>query len=397
MQSLASIWRYTPPWWLPGGHAQTIWSARKARHWSGQSDKLRHYLGRASESAEGGVIAGWRELPVPTELRGAFPQWRRERWETPDRDFIDVDFLTSQSASVEAIKKAPVIVLFHGLEGSRHSHYVHALAHVCADRGWRLILPHFRGCSGELNLAPRAYHSGDHEEVDWILRRAASVHPGVPMVAAGVSLGGNALLRWAGEIGEEAGRVVRSVAAICPPLDLVASGQAIGKGLNRLFYTRLFLASMKPKARAKWVQYPGLFNLDAAMDAKTLLEFDNAFTAPVHGFKHVLDYWSQASAKPHLKAVTIPALIINPKNDPFIPPSSLPIQAEVADTVTLWQPSAGGHVGFTESGLTSGPPGHIGGLPNALLDWLGQHLSLSITPTRLTPTDAQPPTSTRYG
>ena len=382
MRAMDSVWRYSPPWWLRGAHAQTIWSARLARHWQDQPAPLRTYLGRASASTEGGVIAGWRVPPVPADLMDTIPHWERERWQTPDSDFIDVDHLVMPPLPKDMGKKAPLVVLFHGLEGSRHSHYVHAMAHACQTRGWQLMLPHFRGCSGEINLAPRAYHSGDFEEIDWILRRAANLHPGVPVVAVGVSLGGNALLRWAGELGEAAGRVVRSVAAICPPLDLVASGQAIGRGINRVLYTRMFLASMKPKARAKWVQYPELFNLDAAMDAKTILEFDNAFTAPVHGFKHVLDYWSRASAKPHLKNVAIPALVINSKNDPFIPFESIPIQAEVADAITLWQPAGGGHVGFTQAGITSRPPGHISGLPRAVLDWLAANMSLSVAPTQ---------------
>jgi uncharacterized protein len=384
MLTLQSNWRYSPPWWLRGGHAQTIWSARVARHWPAQSGKLYQHLSRAGRSTDGGVISGWREPPLPTEFAALVPHWRRERWTTPDEDFIDVDYLLSTGAALaepSTHKKTPIVVMFHGLEGSRHSHYAYALAHACSARGWGLVIPHFRGCSGELNLGPRAYHSGDYAEIDWVLRRVANEHPGVPIVALGYSLGGNALMRWAGEFGVEAGRVVRSVASVCAPLDLVASGQAIGKGVNKLLYTRMFLASMQPKAKAKWAQYPNLFNLDAALDARTILEFDNAFTAPVHGFKHVLDYWSRASAKPHMRSIAVPSLVINAKNDPFVPIASVPNQSEVADAVTVLHTEEGGHVGFAQPIASRKPPGHIAALPNALLDWFSEHLSLSITPT----------------
>jgi uncharacterized protein len=145
------------PFWLPGGNLQTIWSAKLAK--------------RFVEAA---------------------PVWRRERWTTPDADFVDVDFLQAQSKP-----NAPLLVLFHGLEGSSASHYAQAMAHVCKNAGVALAVPHFRGCSGDLNRAPRAYHSGDWEEIDWMLRRFAGFN--TQIYAVGVSLGGNALMRWAGE------------------------------------------------------------------------------------------------------------------------------------------------------------------------------------------------------
>jgi hypothetical protein len=319
---------YPAPAWLPGGHAQTIWSALYAR---------RH----------------WRPL-LPKQ---------RERWTTPDGDFIDVD---RQQASRE---DRPLIVLFHGLEGCSSSHYAQAFADWAAAHDLNFALPHFRGCSGELNQAPRAYHSGDHEEIDWILQRFRLQHQqqgGRTMIAAGVSLGGNALMRWAAEQGLHAAQKADAVASICSPLDLMQSGLAIGRGLNRQIYTRMFLRSMKPKALLKWAQHPGLFDRKKLMQARDLYEFDNVFTAPLHGFKDTDDYWTRASAKPLMRHIRLPALALNARNDPFVPASSLPQPHEVSSSVTLWQPEGGGHVGFAQ-----GPwPGHVCGLPDAVGGWL---------------------------
>lgn len=308
------------PVWLPGGNLQTIWPALFARR------------------------------PAP-------PALRRERWTTPDGDFIDVDFAA-------AAPGAPALVLFHGLEGSSASHYAQAFAAEAAVRGWSFAIPHFRGCSGEINLAPRAYHSGDHEEIGWILARLRQ-RWGVPLFAAGVSLGGNALLRWAGEAGDRAAAITAAVAAISSPLDLAAAGAAIDRGFNRLAFARMFLATMKPKALRKWQQHPGLFDRDRVLAARTLFEFDDAFTAPLHGFAGTVDYWARASAKPHLARIRVPALALNARNDPFVPAASLPTAAEAGRHVTLWQPEQGGHCGFPAGRF----PGHVQAMPAAVCDW----------------------------
>jgi len=331
--------QYRAPWWLPGGQLQTLWPALYART---------HPL--ASSAA----------------------LFQRERWSTPDSDFVDVDFLqTAPLAAAGAAQPRPMLVLFHGLEGSSASHYAQAFASWAEQSQVDLAIPHFRGCSGELNLAPRAYHSGDHVEIDWILQRLARRQgPAVSMVAAGVSLGGNALMRWAGEQGTAAARTVKAVASICAPLDLAASGQAIGRGFNRQVYTRMFLRSMKPKAMAKWRQFPGLFDAKRMNAATDLYEFDNVFTAPLHGFTDTRDYWAQASALPHLPHIQIPALALNARNDPFIPVRSLPAVHQVSRHVTLWQPAHGGHVGFA-----SGPaPGELSQMPQAVGGWLMEQL-----------------------
>ncbi len=299
---------------------------------------------------------------------GAAPRWQRERWATPDGDFVEVDHLLAPTTP-----EAPCLVLFHGLEGSLQSHYAQALAHVARQRGWPLVLPHFRGCGGAINHGPRAYHSGDFAEIDWMLRRVRQLHPGRPLYALGVSLGGNALLRWAGEAGQAALEVVRAVAAVSAPLDVAAAGHAMDRGVNRWLYVRRFLHTMRAKARAKWRQYPGLFDLEAALRARTLYAFDDAFTAPLHGFAGVDDYWQRASALPGLQAVQVPALLLNARNDPFVPAASLPTCQQVSAAVTLWQPAWGGHVGF--AGPLDGRARwrlQIWAWPERVLDWLHQ-------------------------
>jgi predicted alpha/beta-fold hydrolase len=323
---------YAAPRWLPGGNLQTIWAAL--------------YAQRAKSGP---------------------PTYRRERWDTPDGDFVDVDFVDAP-AQVPASSSRPLLVLFHGLEGSSRSHYAEAFAAFAAARGMAFAVPHFRGCSGELNRAPRAYHSGDFEEIGWILSRMQA-RQGTPVLAVGVSLGGNALMRWAAEAGSTAAALARAVASVSAPLDLAAGGAAIGRGFNRLVYTRMFLATMKPKALAKLAQYPGLFDRERLLAVRDLHAFDNVFTAPLHGFRNTEDYWSRASARPHLGSIRIPTLVVNARNDPFVPAYSLPREEEVGTQVTLWQPSQGGHVGFP-FGL---PPGHVRGMPEQVGGWLLRH------------------------
>jgi predicted alpha/beta-fold hydrolase len=324
------IWNYHAPWWLPGGNAQTIYAAKVARCYP-----------------------------------GAPPCWTRERWDTPDGDFIDVDW---RADAIPLADDAPLLVMFHGLEGSSSSHYAQAFAAEAQQRGWRMAIPHFRGCSGEINWAPRAYHSGDFEEIAWILTRMRDQHQG-SMYAVGISLGGNALMRWAGEMGEAARGVVDGIAAVCSPIDLTASGNAIDSGFNKAIYARMFLASMKPRAMEKLRQFPGLFDPQELLSAQTLYAFDDVFTAPLHGFKNTDDYWDRASAKPGLSRVRVPALVLNARNDPFIPASSLPRQGQVSDCVTLWQPNAGGHVGFASGRF----PADLKEMPWAVTEWMTQH------------------------
>lgn len=285
---------YQAPWWLPGGHLQTIYGA----------------LGPAPRVA-----------------------WRRERWDTPDGDFIDLDWAGGE--------RGPLVVLFHGLEGGSGSHYARKLAFEAGRLGWRCVVPHFRGCSGEPNRLARAYHSGDSDEVDWIVRRLA------PDFAAGVSLGGNALLKWLGERGAQARALLRRAAAACAPLDLAASGHAVDRGLNRVLYARHFLVTMKAKARAKAASHRLSLDLARLARARTLYEFDDLVTAPLHGFRDADDYWARASSSPWLEHVRVPTLVVNARNDPFLPAAALEAATRRASRdVVLEFPATGGHAAF---------------------------------------------------
>ena len=306
---------YRAPWWLPGGHAQTLYGTLFAHTKVG---------------------------------------WERERWDTPDGDFIDVDRLPGAAG-------APLVVLFHGLEGGSGSHYARALARELARRGWRGAVAHFRGCSGEPNRLRRAYHSGDADEIGWILRRMRAESQAGSLFAAGVSLGGNAMLKWLG--GDAAApQVVTAAAAVSAPVDLMAAGDALGRGFN-LVYTRAFLATMRRKAEEKLARFPGLFDARAMRSARTLRAFDDVVTAPLHGFRDTDDYWTRASAKPVLARIRVPTLVLNARNDPFLPAAALPGPAEVSDAVRLEFPEEGGHAAFV-----SGPfPGDI--------DWMPQRIT----------------------
>jgi predicted alpha/beta-fold hydrolase len=336
----SELLHYRAPAWLPGGHLQTIYPAT--------------------------AIA---KPPV---------SFRRERWDTPcGQDFIDVDLVDRTPGT----PGAPCVMLFHGLEGSSNSHYARALMAAVQARGWHGAIPHFRGCSGEANLAPRFYHSGDAEELDWIIRRLRPRYPG-PFYIAGVSLGGNALLRWLGEQ-QRGAEIIEAAVSVSAPLDLAAGGAALSRGLNRI-YTRMFLDTLKPKALAKLERFPGLFDRERLLAARDLYSFDNVVTAPLHGYRDTDDYWHRASAKHVLHDITVPTLVLNARNDPFLPGQFLPTDA--AKAVTLQYTATGGHVGFP-----TGPfPGRIDWLARRILHFFdGAHARADMPATM--------PSSAHYG
>ena len=316
---------YRAPWWLPGGHLQTIY-------------------------------------PYLLLKRRAQP-YRRERWDTPDGDFIDLDWTDS------GVDRTPLVALFHGLEGGSTSHYATALMAAVARRRWRGVVIHFRGCSGEPNRLPRAYHSGDADEIDWVLRRLRGLDPSSPMFAAGVSLGGNALLKWLGREQVFAGAIIDAAAAVSAPIDLMTAGDLLGAGLNRL-YGNHFLHTLKAKSLKKLERFPALYDADIVRNARTLRAFDNVVTAPLHGFRDTDDYWTRASSKSDLDKIAVPTLIVHARNDPFLPGRYLPAASEVSASVTLDYPAGGGHTGFA-----SGPfPGNLDWLPARLLDFFTEKI-----------------------
>lgn len=310
---------YGAPAWLPGGHSQTIY---------------------------------------PVLIRRPLVGYRRQRSETPDGDFIDFDWV----GDPEAAATTPVVVLFHGLEGNSSSHYALSLMTHLLSIGWRGVVPHFRGCSGEPNRRPRAYHSGDHTEVAWMLATIRAQAPAAPLFAAGVSLGGSALVNWLGREGPRAGALLHAAAAVSTPLDLAAAGFAIDQGFNRI-YSRHFLRTLVPKARAMARRFPGTLDLAVIGRVDSMYGFDDAVTAPLHGFSGADDYWSRASSKPWLKAVAVPTLVLNARNDPFIPAASLPDRQGVSGAIELEQPDDGGHCGF----LGQPFPGRFEWLPRRLV------------------------------
>ncbi len=310
---------YQSPWWLPGGHLQTIYASLRP--------------------------------PRPVVLR-------RERWDTPDGDFIDVDF-----AGDPAVRR--LLVLFHGLEGGSDSHYARAISAHAAAAGFLVAMPHWRGCSGESNKKARAYHSGDSDEVDWIVKKL--VDYGKESFAIGVSLGGNALLKWLGERGAAAAALVRRAAAVSAPIDVAAAGRALDRGINRLLYTRVFLSTLRPKSLKKLEAFPGLFDAARVRAARSFREFDDLVTAPLHGFRGVDHYWTSASSGPYLEGIRVPTLLLNARNDPFLPEQDLLAATRKTSQSTMLEfPRSGGHVGFL-----GGPfPGRHDWLPQRLLHFL---------------------------
>ncbi len=312
---------YRPPAWMRGPHLQTVWPALSVR----AAPRIRY---------------------------------RRERWQTPDHDFIDLDWTTDTSAGPPG--DGPLVVLFHGLEGSAESHYARALMAEVAAAGWRGVVVHWRGCGGEPNLLARSYHSGDSDEIDWIVRRLE------PDFVAGVSLGANALLKWLGTPGSWT-RTVRAAAGVSAPQDLEASARALSRGVNR-FYCEHFFATMKRKSILKLDRFPDLYDRRKVLEARTFFDFDDVVTAPLHGFKGAADYWTRSSCKQFLRHIAVPTLVLNARNDPFLPESALATTWQVSEPVTLEYPAEGGHVGFVDRRLGTS------WLPRRLMAFFEQHL-----------------------
>ncbi len=317
---------YLAPKWLPGGHLQTI------------------------------IPSLFAKIPEVN--------YRRERWELADGDFIDTDWALPADKS-KTLDTRPLVVLFHGLEGSSESHYAMAVMRAVLDKGWSGVVIHFRGCSGEVNRLPRFYYAGESAEMQSMLSRLAASANNRPIYAVGFSLGGNALLKWMGEYAEQAHKLVTKAAAISAPLDLAASAITLDQGLNRLIYTPMFVSSLKKKALALSERYPGLLNVKQVKAARTIHDIDNAVTAVLYGAKNAQDYYAKNSARPWLNKIPLPTLILNARNDPFLPEQFLPDLAEVSAKVQLEYPRHGGHVGFA----TAPFPGHVNWLPKRLLQF----------------------------
>lgn len=306
---------FRPAPWLPGGNLPTVW-ASVAR-------------------------------PLPR------PRFRRERWELPDGDFLDVDLLPGAPG-------APLLVISHGLEGSSRAPYVRGLAAAAGRRGWAVAAWSFRGCSGEPNRLLRQYHSGDTSDLAAVVARAMEREPGRPVVLVGFSLGGNQLVKWLGESGDRLPAAIRGAAAVSVPYDLEACAVALdASGFWPWVYRERFLRRLRRKALDKAARHPGAIDAAAVRCARTFSAYDDLVTAPLHGFAGARDYWRRCSARLFVPGVRRPLLSLSAADDPFVPAASLPVhELRSNPAVTLEVTPGGGHVGF------------VGGSPVAPRYWV---------------------------
>ncbi|MEA3337076.1 MAG: alpha/beta fold hydrolase [Chloroflexota bacterium] len=273
-------------------------------------------------------------------------QFRRVRIDTPDGGFIDLDF--PQVAGCDLDQDSPLILLIHGLEGSARRPYACETYRQLAQRGMRAVGMNFRSCGGEMNRTARFYHGGATDDValvhDWLDRQ----FPGASGGAVGVSLGGNVLLKYLGELG--ASRVDRwsAAAVISPPFDL-ALGAALDDGKTGRLYTFSFLRSLKAKAKASAALIDGIVDMEKALQAQTIWDFDEAFTAPLHGFRSAHEYYTRCSSVHFLEAIRLPTLVVRSLDDPVIPRADIP-HRKLEDNPFLLPAITdfGGHCGWME-------------------------------------------------
>ncbi len=298
--------RFRSAWWLRHRHAQTL---------------------------AGKYLRPSRGLPL-----------ERRRIDTPDGDFLDLDF------APEPAPGAPLAVLLHGLEGSTQREYMSLMFRELFDRGLRGVGLNFRGCGGEPNRLPRAYHSGDTGDLAHVIASLRRNYAGRPIGAAGFSLGGNVLLKYLGERGDSAG--VDAAAAVSVPYDLPGSAARLSSGVMGRAYGAYFLRSLRRKVRAKRHLLNGEVNVDLTLATRTLRDFDDACTAPLHGFAGADDYYARADVRRQLAHIRVPALLIQARDDPFLPRAATP-DAIVADNphLTAAFTDRGGHLGFVEGEL----------------------------------------------
>lgn len=271
------------------------------------------------------------------------PGLRRERWDTTDGDFVDVDFL-------DAAPARPHLFILHGLEGSSRAGYVLSLLDEARARGWGAAAFNFRSCSGELNRLPRSYHSGETLDARDALDRLSQRIQG-PLLGVGFSLGANVLLRVLEEQGDEVR--LTAAAAVSTPYDLQGCARTIDRGSRvNAIYRRAFLRTLKSKSLIKAERFPNTVDPARIRAARTVEQFDDAVTAPVHGFKNATDYYQRSSSGPHLHQIRRPTLLLSSMDDPIIPPaSSIPPKADTMPLLTVVRTEAGGHCGFVGGSL----------------------------------------------
>lgn len=294
---------YRPAWWLPGAHAQTV---------------LGKFL---------------RPRPVlPLEM---------ERWETPDGDLLELVLGPDPGGD------RPVVLVLHGLEGNVRRGYVQLTLQALVRRGAMALALNFRGCGSEPNRRPRFYHSGDTTDVSFVVEEMGRRFPGRPVGVVGYSLGGNMLLRYLGERGEGVAPHLGATAAISVPFDLAGGTGVLERGIMGRVYSHYFLRSLRQKVTAKRALLESAIDVERALAARTLRIFDDHATAPLHGFRDSAHYYEEARVEPVLEAIRVPTLLLASRDDPFLPPGSIPEQTVARNPwlVPAFTPS-GGHVGF---------------------------------------------------
>ncbi len=304
---------YRPPRWLPGGHAQTVFPAF------------------------------FRALPRPAS--------ERRRISTPDGDFLDLDLSRGLGGF---LRKPGLIILSHGLEGHSRRQYILGMSRIFLRRGWDTLAWNQRFCSGEPNLTPRLYHSGETGDLQTVIRYAVSLgyHK---IVLAGFSMGGNQILKYLGEsAGEIPGQVAGAV-AFSVPCHLASCSVALCEPSNRLYMAN-FMRTLRRKMYEKHLQRPGYLDVSGLDEMKDFREFDGRFTAPAFGFASAEDYWEKAASLPFLSRINLPALLVNALNDPFLPKECYPFDAaRASSSLYLETPEEGGHTGFTPADGCPGP------------------------------------------
>ena len=264
-----------------------------------------------------------------------------ERWETPDQDFLEIHRLQGTPGK-------PRLLILHGLEGSPRSHYARGMLAEATRRGWSAEVLVFRSCGAELNRLVRSYHSGETTDLAFVVDRLAEEAPDTPLFITGVSLGGNVLLKWLGERGDDLPPQLRAAVAISVPFDLARSTRHIDRGFSRVYQAH-FLRSLKRKAHEKRRRFPDAMSAPAIDRARTLYQYDDAVTAPVHGFRDADDYYQRSSSIRWIERIRLPTLLLSAVDDPFLPPDVLDEVAAIArrtPALHLEFPDRGGHVGF---------------------------------------------------
>ncbi|HXH55427.1 MAG TPA: hydrolase [Gammaproteobacteria bacterium] len=314
---------FKPAWWLRNPHLQTLWAA---------------------------LLRPKIKLSI-----------RPERLELEDGDFLDLAWVGRGFG--------PLVLILHGLNGSINSPYARGILQAINNRGWRGVLMHFRGCSGEPNRFAHSYHSGETRDLQAVITELIHREPNSPLFAIGYSLGGNVLLKWLGEIGEsDIKNSLKAAVAVSIPFELAKTAEHLKTGFSRLYQWHLLRElSAFHHRKFKVLPKPFAINKVDVTKLKTFWEFDHAITAPLHGFKSADDYYEKSSSRQYLAKIKTPTLILHALNDPFTTLNALPEAHEVSSHVSLELSEHGGHVGFISGGYPWKP---VYWLENRIMDYL---------------------------